>query len=89
MDNKIAMIMPYFGKWPKWINLFFYSCGKNEFIDFYIFSDCPKPHNLYGSTSLKFTSKASDICLQYSSHEIDVNIIFFFFFCGLGQSENI
>lgn len=45
-SNRIALIMPYFGKWPEWIDLFFYSCGKNTFIDFHVFTDCVKPHYL-------------------------------------------
>lgn len=71
MDNKIAMIMPYFGKWPKWINLFFYSCGKNEFIDFYIFSDYPKPHNL--SKNIIFTSISWEEYCKQISDALDVN----------------
>lgn len=54
--NKIALIMPYFGKWPEWINLFFYSCGKNNFIDFYIFTDCPKPEKLPSNVIYYITS---------------------------------
>jgi len=38
--NKIATIIPYFGKWPEWIELYFYSCSKNECIDWYFFTDC-------------------------------------------------
>ena len=37
---KIAIIIPYFGKWPEWIDLFFYSCEQNRTIDFYFFTDC-------------------------------------------------
>lgn len=38
--KKIAIIIPYFGKWPDWIDLFFFSCAKNPTIDFMIFTDC-------------------------------------------------
>lgn len=38
--KKIAIIIPYFGKWPEWINLFFYSCEQNDDIDFILFTDC-------------------------------------------------
>ncbi len=38
--------MPYFGKWPVWIDLYFYSCYMNPMIDFYFFTDCPKPNIL-------------------------------------------
>ena len=36
----IAILMPYFGKWPFWIELFIESCRKNPTIDWFFFSDC-------------------------------------------------
>lgn len=39
MNNKIAVIVPYFGKFPKWMNLFVEGCKNNGFIDFLIFSN--------------------------------------------------
>lgn len=51
MSSKIAIIIPYFGKWPEWINLFLYSCGQNDSMDFLIFTDCDvtltKPVNVH------------------------------------------
>ncbi|MDE5561689.1 MAG: hypothetical protein K2J00_07840 [Bacteroidaceae bacterium] len=38
--NQIAQIIPYFGKWPKWIGLYLYSCGRNPMIDFIFYTDC-------------------------------------------------
>lgn len=43
MKYKIAQIIPYFGKWPEWIDLYFFSCGQNPMIDFIFFTDCPIP----------------------------------------------
>jgi hypothetical protein len=43
--HKIALIMPYFGKYPEWIDLYFYSCEQNKTIDFYFFTDCEVPEN--------------------------------------------
>lgn len=37
--NSIAIIIPYFGKAPKYIPFFFETCLKNEFIDFIFFTD--------------------------------------------------
>ena len=34
MQAKIAMIVPYFGKWPEWMDLYLYSCSKNPQVDF-------------------------------------------------------
>lgn len=39
----IAVVIPYFGCWPEWIDLFFYSCEKNCMIDFIFYTDCPAP----------------------------------------------
>jgi hypothetical protein len=43
--NKTALIMPYFCKFPEWIDLYFYSCEQNRNIDFYFFTDCEIPEN--------------------------------------------
>ena len=45
MKYKIAQIIPYFGKWPEWIDLYFYSCGQNPMIDFIFYTDCSIPTN--------------------------------------------
>lgn len=42
-NKRIAVIIPYFGQWPEWIDLYFYSCSKNIIIDYYFFSDCKIP----------------------------------------------
>lgn len=56
MRTKIAMLMPYFGKWPKWINLYLYSCSRNNFIDFYFLTDCERPKIIYPNTKFITTS---------------------------------
>jgi hypothetical protein len=38
--NRIAIIIPYFGKWPEWIDLYLYSCSMNPEIDWHLFTDC-------------------------------------------------
>ena len=38
--KKIAMIIPYFGKFPEWINMYLYSCSYQKLIDFHYFTDC-------------------------------------------------
>lgn len=50
MKNKIAIIIPYFGTFPIWIDLFLYSCSKNDFIDFLIYTDCAIPSRVYSNT---------------------------------------
>lgn len=47
MLYKIALIIPYFGKWPEWIDLYLYSCSKNQFVDFIFYTDCTIPNSTY------------------------------------------
>lgn len=37
---RIVILMPYFGEWPFWIELFVESCRVNPTIDWYFISDC-------------------------------------------------
>lgn len=39
--KKIAQIIPYFGRWPEWIELYLYSCSRNPMVDFILYTDCP------------------------------------------------
>lgn len=50
MKYKVAQIIPYFGQWPEWIELYFYSCGRNPMIDFIFFTNCPLPKHQYHNT---------------------------------------
>jgi hypothetical protein len=37
---KIIFLIPYFGKFPEWSDLFFETIKKNSTVDFYFFTDC-------------------------------------------------
>lgn len=50
MKYKVAQIIPYFGKWPEWIELYMYSCGRNPTVDFIFYTDCPLPKHQYENT---------------------------------------
>lgn len=39
------MLVPYFGKWPAWINFLIESCKRNGNIDWYFITDCDPPEN--------------------------------------------
>lgn len=47
---KIALIIPYFGKFPVWFDLYLYSCSRNPQIDFLFFTDCELPERIYNNT---------------------------------------
>jgi hypothetical protein len=45
MTYKIALIIPYFGDWPYWMNIYLYSCKKNPIIDIIFYTNCkPLPN---------------------------------------------
>jgi hypothetical protein len=43
--SSIAILIPYFGAWPVWINFFIESCRANKTIDWILFSDADPPDN--------------------------------------------
>ncbi len=52
MNEKIAILIPYFGDKPKWFEYFILSCKKNRGIDWIFFSDCLSTEQKY--SNLKF-----------------------------------
>lgn len=64
---KIAIIIPYFGKFPDWIDLFLYSCSlnyrvdNNIFIDWLIFTDNESLEKVYSNTKF-FYMQFADYC---------------------------
>ena len=64
--NSIAIIIPYFGSWPEWIELYFYSCERNNTIDWFFFTDCAIPVN-YGSNIHFEDTTFNAYCLNVSS----------------------
>ena len=41
----LIMLIPYFGRWPEWINLFVESCKWNPSVRWKIYTDCGEPEN--------------------------------------------
>lgn len=65
MKNNIAILIPYFGKWPEWIDLYFKSCSFNSTIDWFFFTDCEIPVNC--SPNLYFYKMSfADYCKEVS-----------------------
>lgn len=44
--NRIALIIPYFGKWPDWMPAFLATCATNPEVDWFLFTDCGTPDAL-------------------------------------------
>lgn len=45
MKQSIAVLIPYFGQWPVWIDFFVESCRANSSIDWILFGDSAPPEN--------------------------------------------
>ena len=45
MTQSIAILIPYFGQWPAWIDFFVESCRANRSIDWILFGDAEPPEN--------------------------------------------
>ena len=58
----IAIIIPWFGPWPFWKDLFFQSCKKNDTIDFFFISDQEKPESVADGVNIHFH------CLSFESY---------------------
>lgn len=43
--KSIAILIDYFGSWPKWFPVFLASCGSNPTVDWIITTDCEIPEN--------------------------------------------
>lgn len=74
-DKRVAIISPYFGKFPIWFDLFLYSCSKNPTIDFIFITDCEIPQNVYKNTKFirsdfdSYCSKVSKILSINFNHK--------------------
>jgi len=42
-NHKIAVIIPYFGCWPNYFNIFLKGCKHNDWLDILFFTDCHLP----------------------------------------------
>lgn len=67
MKNRIALIIPYFGEWPFWIDLYMHSCKFNKEVDFFFYTDCGIPQIADGVANLHFISiRFADYCKKVS-----------------------
>lgn len=52
----ILMIMPYFGCWPEWMDLYIESCKWNPTINWLFFTDCGEPNNQASNVAFVHTT---------------------------------
>jgi hypothetical protein len=54
--KKVVIIIPYFGKWPDWFDLYIHSCKWNPSIDWLFYTDCSIPQALPPNIRFKLVS---------------------------------
>ena len=69
-ENQIVVLVPYFGSFPKWFDLYLYSCSKQHNIDFIFFTDCKIPQDVYNNTF--FIPITFDEYCAYISEKLNV-----------------
>lgn len=50
--SKICIVIPYFGKWPFWLNFFLASCRENPTVNWLIYTDCGIPESVPNNVKL-------------------------------------
>jgi len=68
---KIAIIIPYFGEWPEWIDLYFLSCSENPEIDWFFFTDCEIPASF--SSNLHFIEISFNSYCNRASEKLQID----------------
>ena len=53
LTPSICIVIPYFGKWPFWINFFIESCRLNPTVNWLIYTDCGKVENCPPNVEIK------------------------------------
>ncbi len=68
---KIIFLMPYFGKFPEWIDLFFETVKHNKSIDFYFFTDCDIEK--YKAPNVLYEKMSFQEYIDLANRRIDAN----------------
>lgn len=61
MPPSIIFLVPYFGKWPAWIDYFFLSCRYNPGVQWLFYTDCTIPEDAPENVKFK--------CLSFSEYK--------------------
>lgn len=71
-NNRICLVVTYFGSWPVWLDAFLTSCKYNPKIDWLIFTDCPIPKD--HSVNVKFVKFNFDEFSKLATQKIEIPI---------------
>lgn len=69
--QKIIKIIPYFGQWPEWFELYIESCKNNPQINWLFYTDCGEPK--IKSPNVKFVHISFDEYKRFVSERLAIN----------------
>jgi len=71
-SKSIILLIPYFGEWPEWINLYLETCKWNPTIDWLFFTDCGEPENR--CDNVRYVHISLDDFEAFASCRLGVNL---------------
>ncbi len=75
---RIAIVIPYFGKWTSYFNIYLKGCEGNPWLDVLFFTDCPipakHPANVHFFTST--LKETSDLITQKTGANVDLKFAY-------------
>jgi hypothetical protein len=71
---EICIVMPYFGCWPEWMELFLESCRLNPFIDWLFITDCGDPVGCSLPANVRIQPTTLEDFLRKVEKKIGINI---------------
>ncbi|UCC95840.1 MAG: hypothetical protein JSW40_03605 [Candidatus Omnitrophota bacterium] len=70
--KSICLVVPYFGQWPRHVNLYLETCRYNPTIDWLFFADCVMPNDV--SQNIKFFKMDLQIFNSLASKKLGLKI---------------
>ena len=70
--HSIAIVIPYYGTWPEWINLFVETCRFNPTVDWLIPTDQPEPANQ--CPNVRFLPLSLEGFCDLASRKLDLGV---------------
>lgn len=67
-----ALVIPYFGEWPEWFDLYLYSLGNNPSLDVIFYTDIPIEDLLYIPDNAKFVKVSFEDYCKHASDKLGV-----------------
>lgn len=80
-NKSIALIIPYFGKWPSYFNIFLKGCENNNWLNIIFFTDCPFPEKKYENLTFIKSSLKEFSTLSTQKLGIPISIQFSYKLC--------